>query len=61
MLTLPNENSLYVNSTVYDHEIMDNKVINCIFELDKESLEIKRRIIGNWFSPQLLNLNQMEI
>jgi hypothetical protein len=56
------ENSLYVNNTVYDHEIINNKVIkinqggNCLFEIDKESLEIKRRIIGNWFSPQLLNL-----
>ena len=36
----------------------NNKVIiiekggNCIFEIDKASLEIKRKIIGNnWFSP----------
>ena len=32
------------------------KWFNCIFEIDKASLEIKRRIIGNWYSPDLLNI-----
>jgi hypothetical protein len=29
---------------------------NCIFEIDKESFEIKRRIVGNWYSPNLLKI-----
>ena len=29
---------------------------NCIFEIDKVSLEIKRRITGSWYSPHLLNI-----
>ena len=29
---------------------------NWICEIDKESLETKRRIIGNWDSPKLLNI-----
>jgi hypothetical protein len=38
-------------------EIVNNKVEkiikggNCIYEIDKNSLEIKRKIIGDWFSP----------
>jgi outer membrane protein assembly factor BamB len=38
-------------------EIINNKVEkiikggNCIYEIDKNSLEIKRKIIGEWFSP----------
>ena len=58
-----NQNSLFVSSPVNKREIKNNKVIqienggNCIFEIEKKSLEIKRRIIGNnWFSPRLLNI-----
>ena len=56
------QNSLFVSSPVNKREIKNNKVIqiekggNCIFEIDKASLEIKRRIIGNWFLPHLLNI-----
>ena len=57
------QNSLFVSSPVYEQRIENNKVIkikdggNCIFEIDKVSLEIKRRIIGNnWFSANLLNI-----
>jgi hypothetical protein len=55
-------NSLFVCSPVYEAKQINNKVIriseggNCIIEIDKESLELKRRIIGNWYSPQLLNI-----
>jgi hypothetical protein len=54
--------SLFVSSQVYEASLINNKVIriskggNCIHEIDKESLELKRRIIGNWYSPQLLNI-----
>ena len=54
------ENSLFISSPVLNSEIKDNKVVkindggNCIFEIDKKSLEIKRRISGNWFSPNVL-------
>ena len=48
-----------MSSPVNKREIKNNKVIqiekggNCIFEIDKASLEIKRRIIGNnSFSPR---------
>ena len=57
------QNSLFVCSPVIKHQIKNNKVIkinkggNCIFEIDKASLEIKRRIIGNWYSPVLLNID----
>ena len=46
-------NSSFVNSPVFKEEIKNNKLIkiqngkNCIFEINKQSLEIKRRIIGN--------------
>ena len=56
------QNSLFVASPVIDHHIKNDKVINiiiggnCIFEIDKASLEIKRMIIGNWYSPELLNI-----
>ena len=59
-------NSLFVSSPVFKHQIQtrNNKVIkiiqggNCIFEIDKASLEIKRRIIviGIWYLPSLLNI-----
>ena len=54
--------SFYVSSRVFEDNIRNGKLItikkggNCIFEIDKESLEIKRRIMGNWFSPRLLNI-----
>ena len=54
--------SLIVGSRVLSHEIINNQVIkihrggNCIFEVDKESLVIKRRIMGNWYSPHLISL-----
>ena len=58
------QNSLFVCSPVIKHQIKNNKVIkineggNCIFEIDKASLEIKRRIIviGIWYLPSLLNI-----
>ena len=55
-------NSLFVSSPVYNRRVVDNKVIkinkggNCIFEIDKESFEIERRIIGSWYSPSLMNI-----
>ena len=55
-------NSLYVSSPVFEHQLKNNKVKkinqggNCIFEIDKTSLEIKRRIIGDWYSPNLLKI-----
>ena len=54
-MTLTKE-SLFVISTVMKSEIINNKVEikkggNCIFEYDKNSLEIKRRITGDWYSP----------
>ena len=57
------QNSLFVSSPVFELQMDNNKVIiiekggNCIFEIDKASLEIKRKIIGNnWFSPTILNI-----
>ena len=56
------QNSLFVSSPVYHSRKINNKVIkinyggNCIFEIDKASLEINRRIIGSWYSPVLLNI-----
>ena len=56
------QNSLFVSSHVWKSVWKDNKVIqinkggNCIFEIDKASFEIKRRIIGNWYSPHLLKI-----
>ena len=56
------QNSLFVGSPVYRTVIKNNIVMhieggNCILEIDKVSLEIKRRIIGNnWISPRLLNI-----
>ena len=56
------QNSLFVSSPVFERQIEINNTIkiieggNCIFEVDKVSLEIKRRIIGSWFSPNLLNI-----
>ena len=49
--------SLFVTSAVIKAELFNNKVDkiikgnNCIFEIDKVSLELKRKIVGNWFSP----------
>ena len=51
--------SLFVISGIRSDnaEIINNKVEvikkggNCIFEYDKNSLEIKRRITGDWYSP----------
>jgi hypothetical protein len=54
--------NFYVSSPVADALMINNKVIkinkggNCIFEIEKRTLEIKRRIIGNWYSPHLLNI-----
>ncbi len=54
--------NFYVCSPVADALVINNKVIkinkggNCIFEIEKRTLEIKRRIIGNWYSPLLLNI-----
>ena len=56
--------SLFVSSPVFIDETENNLVFkikdggNCIFEIDKVSLEIKKRIIGNWFSPELLNIDK---
>jgi len=58
-MTLTKE-SLFVISgiKVGNAEIINNKVEvikkggNCIFEIDKNSLEIKRRITGDWYSPR---------
>jgi DNA-binding beta-propeller fold protein YncE len=55
-------NSLYASSPVFEHQMKNNQVTkinqggNCIFEIDKESFEIKRRIVGNWYSPNLLKI-----
>jgi hypothetical protein len=51
--------SLYALSGIIlgNVKIINNKVEkiikggNCIYEIDKNSLEIKRKIIGEWFSP----------
>jgi hypothetical protein len=51
--------SLFALSGVFfgNVEILNNKVEkivkggNCIYEIDKNSLEIKRKIIGEWYSP----------
>jgi hypothetical protein len=51
--------SLFVISCILlgNAEIVNNKVEkiikggNCIYEIDKNSLEIKRKIIGDWYSP----------
>jgi hypothetical protein len=51
--------SLFVISCILlgNAEIVNNKVGkiikggNCIYEIDKSSLEIKRKIIGEWYSP----------
>ena len=54
--------NFYVSSPVADALMINNKVIkinkggNCIFEIEKRTLEIKRRITGNWFIPILLNI-----
>jgi hypothetical protein len=53
------QHSLFVISCILlgNAEVKDNKVQkivkggNCIFEIDKNSLEIKRKIIGDWYSP----------
>ena len=56
------QNSLFVCSPVFIHQFKNNKVIkinnggNCIIEVDKASFEIKRRIIGNWYLPNLINI-----
>ena len=57
------ESSLYVSSRVFEHHLEKNGNVrsvkkggNCIFLFDKESLQIKRRIIGNWYSPRLINI-----
>ena len=56
------ESSLFASSPVFDAEVQNNKVMkiekgsNCIYEIDKYSLEIKRKIIGNWYTPWLLNI-----
>ena len=56
------QNSLFVNSPVLEHQVQINNMIkinrggNCIFEIDKASFEIKRSIVGNWYSPDLLNM-----
>ena len=56
------QNSLLVSSPAFNAQMNNNKVIkindggNCIFEIDKASLEINRRIIGSWYSPVLLNI-----
>ena len=57
------ETSLFVASPVFEHKVNENneliKIIvggNCIFEVDKKSHEIKRRITGKWYSPELLNI-----
>ena len=54
-------NSLFVSSHAVRSEINNKNCAtengrNCIFEFDKESLEVKRKIIGNWYSPKLLNI-----
>jgi WD40 repeat protein len=54
--------NFYVSSAIGDALVINNKVIkinkggNCIFEIEKRTLEIKRRIIGNWYSPHLLTI-----
>jgi hypothetical protein len=53
------QHSLFVISCILlgNVEVIDNKVEkivkggNCIYEIDKNSLEIKRKIIGEWYSP----------
>jgi hypothetical protein len=56
------KNSIFVTSPGIDKDSIESKEFNVeeggnfIYEIDKESLEIKRRIIGNWFSPCLLNI-----
>ena len=51
-----------MSSAVYEHMMNKKKVLkitqggNCIFEVDKASFEIKRRIIGNWYSPKVLKI-----
>ena len=60
------QKNLSVSSPVFEHQIKNDKVIkitrggNCIFEIDKASFEIKKRIIGSWFSPTLLNIEANE-
>ena len=56
------QNSFYVASFELYDQVKNNKVMkitrggNCIFEIDKVSFEIKRRVIGSWYSPELLNM-----
>ena len=51
-----------MSSAVYEHMMNKKKVLkitqggNCIFEVDKASFEIKRRIIGNLYSPKVLKI-----
>ena len=55
--------SLFVTSAVIVSEFFNNdkkiKGNNCIFEIDKISLEIKRKIVGNWFSPSQFYISNM--
>ena len=57
------KNEFFVLGIILDAIIEKNKVNkiiqggNCVFEVDKQSLEIKRKIIGDWFSPGYLNFS----
>jgi hypothetical protein len=45
-------NSVFVSGL----DVCSDELSSCIFEIDKASLEIKRRIIFDWCSPYLLNI-----
>ena len=56
------EHNIYVSSPAFKNKNPDSKIDpiklkdSCIYEINKDKLEIKRRIIGDWCSPFLLNI-----